>query len=893
MSVFVTSALRSARSAFLCGVAAVATVMPAIAHAQEAEPEMAEPAVDQPLPQTYGNEIVVSALKRDVTLQDVPVAVSVTTQETIERAHIRDIRDLATLVPSLRVGERQNSANTNFFIRGFGNGANNAGIEPSVGVFIDGVYRSRSASQVADLPDVQRVEVLRGPQSTLFGKNASAGVISIVTREPQFDFGGNVEASYGNYNAFVLKGVVTGPISENLAVSIAGSVNKRDGYNRNLGPAGGRVNDRDRWFTRGQLLFKNDAGLKVRLIGDYGEINEMCCGVVNVKSGVATSILTSPLIGGQVNDSQHPYRNQIFTNIKPHNSIKNYGFSGQVDYEVGPLTFTSITALRKNRTRSEFDSDFTSADLLRGANIGLVDLDTFTQEFRVSASILDKLNLVAGAFYFDEKVKQEAHVSWGEDARPYFNALISGLSGGTQTIAGLETMFGQLSGQDYTNQFFAQGQGFHEKDRLKNKNFSLFGQLDFKVTDRLTLTGGINYTDDKKRFSVDNNSTDVFAGLNIPALRNTATAVGIARTIGGTGPGGMATPQEVGAFALANPALFSQIQAGASNATLPLLALRQLQIFAPFLDIPNDVERGRTKDHKFTYTARAAYDASDAVNIYVSYATGYKPSSVNLSRDSRPPLSLASDPAFQAIALPNQTYGSRFANPENSTVYEAGLKAKWSNGSANLAVFSQSIKGFQSNIFNGLGFLLGNAGKQSVKGAEFEGVVKPWGGLTLGVAATYLDPKYNDFKNSAFGDATGIRPADIPKWSMTLSAEYDLEIGDGGHLVPYISYHYESGVQVVEGLPGYIAKNPITGEVLPGGYQPGLDAAKPFRRQVDELDASLTYQMKNGLELAIWGRNLLNDRYISTIFDSPAQSGSVSAYTNQPRTYGGSVRYRW
>ena len=168
---------------------------------------------------------------------------------------MRDLKDLSSVVPSLRVAERQTSANTNFFIRGFGNGANNAGIEPSVGVFVDGVYRSRSAAQITDLPDVQRVEVLRGPQSTLFGKNASAGVISIVTQKPKFKFGGNVEATYGNYNAIVVKGVVTGPLSETVAASFAAGFNKRDGYNKNLATGIG-VNDRDRWFVRGQLLFE-------------------------------------------------------------------------------------------------------------------------------------------------------------------------------------------------------------------------------------------------------------------------------------------------------------------------------------------------------------------------------------------------------------------------------------------------------------------------------------------------------------------------------------------------------------------------------------------------------------------------------------------------------------
>jgi len=171
----------------------------------------------------YGNDIIVTASKRSQTLQDTPVAVSVTSAADLENSQIRDLIDLQSSVPSLRVGQLQSSANTNFIIRGFGNGANNPGIEPSVGVFIDGVYRSRSAAQIGDLPNVERVEVLRGPQSTLFGKNASAGVISIITRKPQFEFGGSLEASYGNYDAFVVKGDVTGPITDTIAFSIGGN----------------------------------------------------------------------------------------------------------------------------------------------------------------------------------------------------------------------------------------------------------------------------------------------------------------------------------------------------------------------------------------------------------------------------------------------------------------------------------------------------------------------------------------------------------------------------------------------------------------------------------------------------------------------------------------------
>ena len=864
------------RIALLCATATLG--LSCAAQAQET------PAADDTSGEYAGNEIIVTATKREQTLQDVPVAVSVTTAQTLERAQIRDIKDLGTVVPSLRVGERQNSASTNFFIRGFGNGANNAGIEPSVGVFIDGVYRSRSAAQIADFPDVARVEVLRGPQSTLFGKNASAGVISIVTEKPKFEFGGNVEASYGNYDAVVVKGVVTGPVSDTLALSLAGGINKRDGYNRNLA-TGGRTNDRDRWFVRGQALFEPTDALRVRLIGDYGKIDETCCAVVNLRTGARTGILTS--LGGQVNTPAQAFDNIVYTNFDSTNRIKNYGVSGQIDYETGLVTLTSITAWRKSVARAYFDPDFTSADLLRGANIGYTNIETFTQELRATTSIGDKLDLLVGGFYFNEKVRQETHLDWGTAARPYFDRIVRAATANAFNIGGggatsdLERIFGGLEAQAaadpalagrYVGQFFVPGQGIDENDRLKNENFSIFGQADYKITDRLTLTGGIAYTQDKKRFAVNIASDDVFAALNFNAaayrpFRNQLLVAGALAQ-------GLTLPQAQ-AYANANDN---------NPAVNPLNVLRPLQIFAPFVPIPNEVEPGRTSDNKFTYTARLAFDATDTVNVYASYATGYKASSIALSRDSKP---LASD--FAALSAagrlpPNQIPGTRFAGPENSTVYELGLKGNWGVATANLAVFHQAIKGFQSNLFTGLGFELRNAGKQSVFGIEFEGSVKPTPGLTLGLAMTYLDPKYDDFRFSAVGDLSGTTPADIPPISATFMAEYEHRLANDDRIILRGSYHYESEVQVVEGLPAF-ADPSLGGDPI--------GPARPYKRQVDEVDASLTYAMGNGIELTAWGRNLLNDRYISVVFDAPAQAGSVSGYTNQPRTYGVAARYRW
>ncbi len=514
------------RHLLLCGAALFGLAVPAAAQAQDSEE--AAPAADVPEEEGEGNEIIVTALKREQTLQDVPVAVSVTSAQTIERAQIRDLKDLSSVVPSLRVGERQTSANTNFFIRGFGNGANNAGIEPSVGVFVDGVYRSRSAAQITDLPDVQRVEVLRGPQSTLFGKNASAGVVSIVTQKPKFTFGGNFEASYGNYNAIVAKGLVTGPLSETVAASFAAGYNKRDGYNKNLA-TGSRINERDRWFVRGQLLFKGDSGLTARLIADYSKIDEKCCGVFNVKEAAPTQVVR--LLGGNVNRPEQLFDDVLYFDVDPTNKVDNYGISGQIDYETGPLTVTSITAWRKSKLKSNFDIDFTSADLLSGGNITRADIDTFTQELRFQANLADQVNVLVGAFYFNEKIGQDGDLIWGRNARAYANALVQGLSGGAQSIPGLEGLFGAVTGNParYIGQFFASGQRLTERDTLKNENFSLFSQVDFKVTDRLTLTGGINYTNDKKRYSVNVSTTDVFGALDLPVLRNAATNAGISQ----------------------------------------------------------------------------------------------------------------------------------------------------------------------------------------------------------------------------------------------------------------------------------------------------------------------------------------------------------------------------
>lgn len=807
------------------------------------------------------NIIIVTASKRETTLQETPIAVSVTTSAQIEQAKVRDLLDLQTLVPSLRVNQLQSSANTNFIIRGFGNGANNAGIEPSVGVFIDGVYRSRSAAQIGDLPNLERVEVLRGPQSTLFGKNASAGIISIITRKPQFEFGGSAELSYGNFNAIVAKADITGPISDTIAFSLAGNYNSRDGYVQDLG-TGRDANERNRYGVRGQLLFEPNDDLSFRLIGDYDKIDEDCCSVVNIVDGPTGGAVRA--LGGNL-VSNSPFARTSFTNFPSSNEIENYGVSLQTDYSTGPFNITAITAYRAVRSDTNADSDFTSADLI-GVNTGVGAIDTYTAEVRIASDFDGPFNFLVGGYYFKEDIETSGSLLYGADFKGYADALTGG------GYSGSEALLRGLIPTIPAGTFGGEGQGRFTNFTLDDDSFSIFGQADFEITDGLVFTAGGNYTSDRKLVTANNVSTDVFSGIDlVQAGFNLAVAP---PAFGGLG----LTPAQAGVFAAP----------GGGN---PFLALSPLQFIPPYLPFPNAVEDGRTKDSDFTYTLRLAYAISDRFNVYATYATGFKASSVNLSTDSLPPPALfapgspfqlpapAASPirtAFGANLPNNLGIGSRSAEPEESEVYEVGIKANFTGFAFNIAVFEQSLKNFQGNIFTGTGFVLGNAEKQSVFGVEFDASVSPISNLTFTGALTYLDAKYDSFPGGTAlsptfstvpTNLTGLRPAGIPEYAISVGGTYTAPIGDN-NLVFHADYQLESNTQIAEGLP-------------------------QFRRAVENLNASITFDMDNGLSVTAWGRNLTGAVYTSTIFPSVAQGGSLSGYRNQPSTYGGSVKFKF
>jgi outer membrane receptor protein involved in Fe transport len=793
-------------------------------------------------------EIIVMATKREQTLQEVPVAVSVVNAETLQKAQVLDIKDLQSIVPSLRVTQLQTTGNTNFIIRGFGNGANNAGIEPSVGVFIDGVYRSRSASALSDLPNLERIEVLRGPQSTLFGKNASAGVINVVTARPDLSgFSGSSSLTLGEFNQVIVKGDVTGPLSDTAAFSLSGSVNNRDGYYKNL-VDGVDYGDRNRWGVRGQLLLVPSDNLEFRVIADYDTMDEVCCGVANLFDGPTGNAIRA--IGGNLVGNQ-PFAYENYYDFDPVNKIDNSGISVQFDYDFDAMTLTSISAYRNQSRFENSDVDFTSARLIN-PNSNDTDIDTLTQEIRLASNGDGDLDWMIGGYYFDEDVKINNVLSYSNDFRNYADALTAG------GVSTLEAGLGLPAGT-----FFAAGQGNVESAGQSDRAYSIFGQIDWHMTDRVTLTLGANYTHDKKDAFVNMTNSDVFSSLDF-------VQVGfglIFQQLTGLPP----TPQNIqnNPNEAAQAQALSTVQCTPQNAPAcnSVLALQPLQFLPPFLGYPNAVESGNSNDSDTTWTARLAFDATDNINLYLGAGTGFKATSWNLSRDSRP--FAASLPAINTagLGLNNLVAGTRFAGPEKATVYEIGMKARFERGAINLAIFDQEIDGFQSNIFTGTGFSLANAGKQSTTGVELETTWVPVDALELTFASTWLDPTYDYFPGaSGVGGPVDLSGTEVPgvhKFSMNTSATYSFDVGASMTGFVRADYTYDDKVRLIENVPEDVAT-----------------------RKVSLVNASFGLQWANGFEAMIWGRNITDDQYLLSAFPSVAQNGSFSGYPNEPRTYG-------
>ncbi len=900
------------KSIWLASVAAFVfpVAMPIAASAQTAATKTA--AADR----GDSNEIVVTATRRAQLLSDVPIAVSAVSAEQLQNSGGTDIRQLNQLAPSLLVSTATNEANGAARIRGIGTVGENPGLESSVAVFIDGVYRSRTGVGLTDLGPIESIEVLRGPQGTLFGRNASAGLLNITTAKPKFEFGGQGELSYGNFNNIRAMGSLTGPLTEKIAFRIDGVYHKRDGYLKDV-ISGRELANNDRFLLRGQLLLKPTDDLSIRLIADYNQKNEECCGAVyisptqNLSKDASGNLIFSPnnlkpiiqSLGGVVPEATDGSRYARLAAITPGRSYdqrtRDWGVSAEINADLGGVNLTSITAYREFKNTGAQDGDFNSLDILY-RTAAVRKFQTFTQELRLQGTAFDdRLDFLVGGFFANEKLTNTDDLKYGKDAERFGNCLFSLAFGGpalvntadtscfnrtaaalspsgtVRGLAGLSPLgaggFDPRGG--YANMAAAigfvppaganlfNGTGVNDVFLQKGTNYAFFTHNVISlVPDKLLLTLGARYTHDQKKLDTTFNHSNVFCA----ALRATALVglAGIPCAINGTsGPG----------FASSAP--------GATRS-----------------------------EEKLTGTAVLSFKPTDEILTYASFSRGYKAGGYNL------------DTAALAPAAPS-AFDLQFS-PEIVNAYEIGLKLDFRQFKLNAALFYESFRDFQLNLFNGTNFQVTNiesckddlggrdtdatAGNSACaagrlkdgvvsKGLELEAYIYPARDITVSAGLTYAKTAYRTNLTGTNGSPLGTalfqlpgrQLSNAPEYVATTSFAWTPQISEKYSTLFYIDARYQSAINTGSDLdfekiqPGFALVNARIGLYGPA--------------------------RKWGIEL--WAQNLFDVTYQQIAADAPAQgSGTtrgvqngIQASANQlyitfpaePRTYGVTVRTKF
>ena len=916
--------------------ATLALAMPNMAFAQD------EAQADE----TEDQGILVIAQGREQSLADVPLAISAVTAETLQNSGANDIRQLNQVAPSLLVSSTGSEANGSARIRGIGTVGDNPGLESSVAVFIDGVYRSRSGIGLNELGEIERVEVLRGPQGTLGGRNASAGMISIISKKPEFDFGVKAEATYGNFNFMRFSGSVTGPITETIAARLDGVYVKRDGFYKDT-TNGTDVNDRNRYFLRGQLLWEPSDAVSVRLIADYTSRKEKCCAATYVDQTVNPyignlnnpSTPLSPLqtngnniinvlrdLGQSVSSFNQGYARDISVSAGRSfaGETTDGGLSAEIKWDLGGANLTSITGYRDYKSGQGSDTDYGQVDILyrTPSDDAFRQFKTFTQELRLQGEAFDgHLDWLVGGFYAHEKLRVQDNLRFGGQYGRFATCRIisgGGLAGlysptnpGCVTpVVGPATIAG-ASGGGATGAAIAAG--FVALDGLNNlgsttdrynqtsKNWALFTHNIINITDGLDLTLGLRYTHERKDFDALFGNNNTVCTAQQAALTSALTSTNAtARALSG--------------------ALIGLSCQGNSTAELNGVSI-------------ND----KRTESEFSGTSILSYKVNSDLLVYASYSRGYKAGGFNLDRSAlKAPIEVISGvptTTFAAAGGAQALVGRLQFDPEIVDAYEIGAKYATGPLSVSVAAFRQDFQNFQLNTFNGTVFLvqtvngcgasLGGADRdQSVsaaganynaaaattgacaandvtygvrsEGVEVEASLNPAKNFRVAAGITYSNASYN---NNLVGNRNGAPldqalrklPGDnlsnAPEIVTTASITWTPDIGSSGM----------SGLVYIDSR--MTADYNTGSDLFPQKEQDGfaLFNARVGIRGADEKWA-----------LEFWGQNIFNQDYAQVAFNTPFQAGTTSApfvdgqypggrqifsqFLAEPRTFGVTLR---
>jgi iron complex outermembrane receptor protein len=811
----------------------LAVIVTLAACAMPALPVAAQEATTDSSARTIEN-IIVTAQKREQSLQDVPIVVTAVSEQLLKDTGVKDIKDLTILTPGLLVTSTSNESVTTARIRGIGTVGDNPGLESSVGIVIDGVYRPRNGVGFGDLGELERIEVLKGPQGTLFGKNTSAGVINVVTKKPSFDFGSDVELTAGDYGALEGAASITGGLAETLAGRLYVAARERDGFldvDRGPGP---RTNpedgDRSFYAARGQLLLTPTDSLDIRLTGDYTERSENCCAA---PQAVLTSIpgvlaVLEALQPGSVTNPADPFERDAHSNRSTEQSIVDKGASMEINWDLNALggaTLTSVSAWRDWGTVNGQDADFTTVDILYRDPDGdfANDFTQVSEEIRLAGET-DRLSWLVGVFYAGEDLDSRNQLIYGNQFRAYYNALLSNALAAFPASA------------------WPGGLGTRDVYSQDSTSWAVFTNDSFRFTDHIELTVGVRYTDESK--DLDTQYFNEHGGAGCSILRSIPQFVGSASA---------ATIFGIGCATYADP-IFNNLVTSQS-----------------------------IDESEWSGTAKLAFRFTDTVMAYASYARGYKASGFNLDRERVGDSRFAPNPANPAAiqADTNTSFDKELVDS-----YEVGLKTQWAEDSLllNAAVFYQDYTDFQLNTFTGIQFVVTSLPKVNSQGVDLDLVwYTPLEQLSLQGGVTYADTQIEEFGSAlAFfrPERENDRLSFAPEWSGSLSATFEQPIGTSLLFRANVGGKYMSEYNTGSNLD----PRKIQDSYALVNARLGIGSADErwtFEAWAQNLTDEDYYQV--AFDATLQGSSA----------SQPLPTSTVDAFLGAPRTYGVTARFRF
>ena len=790
-------------------------------------------------------EIIVTAQKREQNIQDVPISVIAFSAQQLKDGGVSDIKNLQALTPGLTVTSTTSENVTTARIRGIGTVGDNPGLESSVGVVIDGVYRPRNGVGFGNLGEIQQIEILEGPQGELFGKNNDAGVINIVTKRPSTTFGVTAEVTGGNYNDKEANASITGPVGDIAAARFYAGYQKRDGF-LNLDASAGpntdnKTDNRNMYTVRGQFLITPSDALNFLVIGDYSKRNESCCGAVPVDNGPFVGIINAlagiPALGGQagiVGLQDPPTHNGrlAWGNQPVTQRVRDTGISGELNWDLGGAKLTSITAWRDNTIVAGNDVDYSGLDIIQEpANEGnQTDFKQASEELRLAGKS-GPLDWLVGAFFSSEILTSNTAIYAGNAFDLYVGG-VSSASVGPPNFLEIPGYTGQPPGGTFIPGVSGEQDFYHQT----SKSYAFFTNETYNIAQGLDLTAGLRATSEKK--TADSHYVD---------------------PDGGSGCGRLLTSPGVNALNPASPQYLFLVGYGCST------------LFNPFFAGQSTSQS--LSEGNLSGTLKLSYRFNEDLMTYISWANGYKAGGFNLAR-----VTSATGP-FGALTPNLDTEFPR----ETVQSYEIGLKSMLANRTVrlNASVFDQKYTNFQLNTFTGIQFVVSSVRKVESKGAEFDTVwATPLSGLSLAAGVTYAFTNITDFGGSlplfAPNQATSLnrlnnRLSFAPLWSGVASATYTVPLSSSLEIHANVNEKYNSS---------YNTGSDLDPRKLQGPY--GL------------LGARLGLGAPDGKwAVDIWGANLSNKYIYQVAFDAPFQYNQIDAFLADPRTFGVTARVKF